>query len=59
MTLGLYMDDGVDWWPLADVRKGDLKELQGLFDKGVLRIATQNTWPPMTPSNQGSSVRRL
>ena len=30
---GMYMDDGIDWWALEDVRKGDLKELQGLFDK--------------------------
>ena len=33
------MDDGIDWWPLEDV---DLKEVQGLFDKGVLKIATTN-----------------
>ena len=36
------MDDGIVWWPLDDVRKGDLKELQGLFDKGVLTMATPN-----------------
>ena len=24
---GMYMDDGVDWWPYEDVKKGDLKEL--------------------------------
>ena len=22
---GMYMDDGVDWWPLEEVQKGDLK----------------------------------
>ncbi len=39
---GMYMDDDIGWWPLEDVRKGDLKELQGLFDKGILKMATSN-----------------
>ena len=40
---GLYSDDGLDWWPLEKVRRGDLKELQGLFDKGVLRLSSEET----------------
>ena len=32
---GMYSDDGMDWWPLEKGRQGDLKEMQGLFDKGV------------------------
>jgi hypothetical protein len=38
---GIYSDDGLDWWPAEKVRQGDLKELQGLFDKGVLRPARE------------------
>ena len=30
---GIYSDDGLDWWPAEKVRQGDLKELQGLFDR--------------------------
>ena len=38
---GIFSDDGLDWWPAEKVRQGDLKELQGLFDKGVLRPARE------------------
>ena len=38
---GIYSDDGLDLWPAEKVRQGDLKELQGLFDKGVLRPARE------------------
>jgi hypothetical protein len=31
------MDNGVDWAPKSWIEAGDLKEMQGLFDKGVLK----------------------
>ena len=42
---GMYSDDGSDWWPLEKVREGDIEELQGLLDKGVLRPAQEEMRP--------------
>jgi len=55
-TDGATLDDG-EWCPASLMREGDIKEMRGLFDRGVLEVCRDR--PPGARSITSRMVRRM
>ena len=54
---GFWMENG-DWWSTEDARKGDLKEMQGLFDRVVMEPANSDRVDEQAKFISSRMVRR-
>ena len=54
---GFWMENG-DWWSTEEARKGDLKEMQGLFDRVVMEPAKSDRVDEQAKFISSRMVRR-